>query len=102
MRKTSAYARRRWAPDPLASLRLLDRARPFDAGDTTEQHIKTRACFERLADGTADNDDFDRVAMAIKSSPRPWGCFQPEALRLAALLVFPTPVGVFLRRSPSS
>lgn len=65
MRKTSAYARRRWAPDPLASLRLLDRARPFDAGDTTEQHIKTRACFERLADGTADNDDFDRVAMEL-------------------------------------
>ncbi len=65
MRKTSTYARRRWAPDPLASLRLLDRARPFDAGDTTEQHIKTRACFERLADGTADNDDFDRVAIAI-------------------------------------
>ena len=65
MRKTSAYARRRWAPDPLASMRLLDRARPFDQGDTTEQHIKTRACFERLADGTADNDDFDRVAMAI-------------------------------------
>lgn len=65
MRKTSTYARRRWAPDPLASLRLLDRARPFDPGDTTEQHIKTRACFERLADGTADNDDFDRVAMAI-------------------------------------
>ena len=65
MRKTSAHARRRWQADPLASLRLLDRARPFDAGDTTEQHIKTRACFERLADGTADNDDFDRVAMAI-------------------------------------
>ena len=33
------------------------KARPFDPGDTTEQHIKTRACFERLADGTADNDD---------------------------------------------
>lgn len=65
MRKTSTYARRRRHADPLASLRLLDRARPFDQGDTTEQHIKTRACFERLADGTADNDDFDRVAMAI-------------------------------------
>lgn len=51
--------------DPLAAMRLLDRARPFDPGDTTEQHIKTRACFERLADGTADGDDFDRVAMAI-------------------------------------
>lgn len=65
MRKTSAYARRRRHADPLASLRLLDRARPFDAGDTTEQHIKTSACFDRLADGTADNDDFDRVAMAL-------------------------------------
>ena len=62
MRKAT---RRKWHADPLAGLRLLDRARPFDPGDTTEQHIKTRACFERLADGTADNDDFDRVAMAI-------------------------------------
>lgn len=65
MRKTNAYASRRWQADPLASLRLLDRARQFDAGDTTEQHIKTRAAFERLENGTADNDDFDRVAMAI-------------------------------------
>ena len=64
MRKTSAYARRRWQADPLASLRLLDSARPFDEGDTTDQHIKTRAAFERLGNGTADNDDFDRVAMA--------------------------------------
>ena len=62
MRKTT---RRKWHADPLAAMRLLDKARPFDAGDTTEQHIKTRACFERLEDGTADNDDFDRVAMAI-------------------------------------
>ena len=62
MRKTT---RRKWQADPLAGMRLLDRARPFDEGDTTEQHIKTRACFERLEDGTADNDDFDRVAMAI-------------------------------------
>lgn len=65
MRKTSTYARKRRHADPLAGLRLLDKARPFDPGDTTEQHIKTRACFDRLADGTADNDDFDRVAMAI-------------------------------------
>ena len=65
MRKTSAYARKRRHMDPLASLRLLDKARPFDPGDTTAEHIKTRACFERLADGTADNDDFDRVAMAL-------------------------------------
>ena len=62
MRKSTP---RKYRADPLAGLRLLDRARPFDKGDTTEQHIKTRACFERLADGTADNDDFDRVAMAI-------------------------------------
>ena len=65
MRKTTAYARKRRHTDPLAGIRVLDRARPFDEGDTTAEHIKTRACFERLADGTADNDDFDRVAMAI-------------------------------------
>lgn len=65
MRKTTAYARKRRHADPLAGIRVLDRARPFDEGDTTAEHIKTRACFERLADGTADNDDFNRVAMAI-------------------------------------
>ena len=65
MRKTTAYARKHRHMDPLAGIRVLDRARPFDEGDTTGEHIKTRACFERLADGTADNDDFDRVAMAL-------------------------------------
>lgn len=65
MRKTSTYARKRRHMDPLAGIRVLDRARPFDEGDTTGEHIKTRACFERLADGTADNDDFDRVATAL-------------------------------------
>ena len=65
MRKTSAYARKLRYADKMAGFRLLDRARPFDEGDTTAEHIKTRACFERLADGTADNDDFDRVAMAL-------------------------------------
>ena len=65
MKKTTTYARKLRHMDPLAGIRVLDRARPFDEGDTTGEHIKTRACFERLADGTADNDDFDRVAMAL-------------------------------------
>lgn len=65
MRKTSTYARKRRHVDPLAGIRVLDRARPFDEGDTTAEHIKTRACFERLADGTEDNDDFNRVATAL-------------------------------------
>ena len=33
-----------------AGLQLLDDARPFDAGDTTDSHIKTRAAFDRLCD----------------------------------------------------
>lgn len=49
----------------LTGLQLLDDARPFDAGDTTDSHLKTRAALDRLCDGTADNDDFDRVAIAI-------------------------------------
>ena len=51
--------------DSLAGLQLLDDARPFDAGDTTDQHIKTRFAFGRLCDGTAGDDDFNRVAIAI-------------------------------------
>ena len=65
MRKTTAYARKRRYADKMVGFRLLDRARPFDEGDTTGEHIKTRACFERLADGTAGNDDFNRVATAL-------------------------------------
>ena len=49
MKKTTTYARKRRHMDPLAGIRVLDRARPFDEGDTTAEHIKTRACFERLA-----------------------------------------------------
>ena len=56
---------RRDLADPLAGLRALDNARPFDEGDNTESHIKTRAAFERLRDASADDDDFDRVALAI-------------------------------------
>ena len=48
-----------------AGLQLLDDARPFDAGDTTDSHIKTRVAFDRLCDSTADDGDFDRVATAI-------------------------------------
>ena len=77
-RRTEAKHARRARPAPTlydramrkamqmtVGLQLLDDARPFDAGDTTESHLKTRAAFDRLCEGTADNDDFDRVAIAI-------------------------------------
>ena len=48
-----------------AGLQLLDDARPFDEGDTTDSHLLTRAAFDRLCDSTADDGDFDRVAIAI-------------------------------------
>lgn len=41
MRKSSPYARKRHHADKMAGFRLLDRARPFDEGDTTAEHIKT-------------------------------------------------------------
>lgn len=46
-------------------LQLLDDARPYDEGDATDAHIKAWAAFERLCDGTADAEDFNRVATAI-------------------------------------
>ncbi len=35
-------------------------------------------------------------AFMIKSSPRPWGCFQEKVISKKCQKVFPTPVGVFL------
>ncbi|WP_295851949.1 hypothetical protein [uncultured Xylophilus sp.] len=52
-------------PQELDPLRLLDRCRPYADGDTTVEHLKTRAAYERLLDGTASTDDFDRVGMAL-------------------------------------
>lgn len=54
--------------DPAAALlplRILTLARPYDAHETVDDHIKTRAAHERLVHGTGMQDDFDRVAIAI-------------------------------------
>ena len=36
------------------------------------------------------------ITLAIRSSPRPWGCFSVLIARILKLCVFPTTVGVFL------
>src|SRR5690606_12306262 len=35
-----------------------------------------------------------------QSSPRPWGCFCKDGISCACCSVFPTSVGVFLKRRP--
>lgn len=51
--------------DPTAGLRLLHNARPYEAGEMVDEHIKTRAAFDRLRDGQGDEEDFDRVSMML-------------------------------------
>lgn len=51
--------------DKLAPLTKLVNAMPHEPGEKAEEHIKVRAAFERLRDGSADTDDFNHVAMAI-------------------------------------
>ncbi len=51
--------------DPVAGLRLLDHARPYEPGEMIEQHNLTRAAFERLRTGCGDEADFDRVSMVF-------------------------------------
>ena len=42
----------------------------------------------------------DRIAsICCKSSPRPWGCFPIRQAKLPRKRVFPTPVGVFPKKS---
>lgn len=51
--------------DPTAALRLLHNARPYEAGEMVEEHLKTRASYERLRDGQGDEEDFDRLGMML-------------------------------------
>lgn len=52
----------------VTSIALLDDCKPYAEGLTTHSHLITRAAFDRLVDGSADEPDFDRVAMAINLS----------------------------------
>jgi hypothetical protein len=51
--------------DPVAGLRLLDHARPYEPGEMIAEHNLTRAAFERLRTGCGDEADFDRVSMVF-------------------------------------
>lgn len=49
--------------DPIAGIRLLHNARPYESGGMVEEHVLTRAAFERLRTGAGSETDFDRVSM---------------------------------------
>ena len=51
--------------DPTAGLRVLHNARPYEQGEMVDEHVKTRAAFERLRDGQGGEEDFDRVSMML-------------------------------------
>ncbi len=50
--------------------------------------------------GVSQADVFFKAG--IESSPRPWGCFWYLAQAAATVMVFPTPVGVFLEEAGSA
>lgn len=45
--------------------KLLDDCRPYEEGELTARFIKIFAAFERLQDGSADEDDFQFVAQGM-------------------------------------
>lgn len=51
--------------DRMAPLSMLMNAIAHQPGEKAGEHLKTRAAFDRLVDGTADTDDFNHVAMTI-------------------------------------
>ena len=59
---------RRWQKDPLAALRLLNSARPYEEKELEPEHIRIKAAYVRLRDGGADEDDFDLVAHSLNAS----------------------------------
>lgn len=68
MKKTSLYARKRMhrpPSDSLAGMRVLDNCKPYEEGEAMSAHMLTNESLIRLKQGTAQSDDFDRVAMAL-------------------------------------
>ena len=48
-----------------APMALLADCQPYAPGELTQDLLKVRAAYERLVDGTADLDDFNRLAVAL-------------------------------------
>lgn len=48
-----------------ATFVLLSDCQPYAPGELTQDLLKVRAAYDRLVDGTADQDDFNRVAVAL-------------------------------------
>ena len=49
----------------LKPIALLDACRPYAESELAHDLLRIMACYERLKDGTADEEDFNRVAVAI-------------------------------------
>lgn len=49
----------------LKPIALLEECRPYKEVEVAHDMLKIRAAFERLKDGTADQDDFNRVGVAF-------------------------------------
>ena len=49
----------------LKPLTLLNDCRPYTPEEIAGDLIRIRACYDRLKDGTADQEDFNRVGVAI-------------------------------------
>ena len=59
------------------------------------RHLPPRArCLPHARGGVSSSAS--RVSIISMSSPRPWGCFCLSNIRYCSMMVFPTPVGVFL------
>lgn len=63
--RTRPSIRTTYRIDPVAGLRLLDHARPYEPDEMLAEHNLTRVSFERLRTGGGDEGDFDRVSMML-------------------------------------
>lgn len=66
--RKAAHHKRRFHKDPLAAMRLLGMAKPYEPGRLVTEHIECRVSFERLRDGGATEQDFDLVAHILNTA----------------------------------
>ena len=66
--RTTSHAKRKYAADPLAIYRVLNRIEPFDARELLRLELPIRMSYEAIKTGQGSESDFHDLAAAVNAT----------------------------------
>lgn len=66
--RSASQHKRRWAADPLAAFKLINKIEPFNADELMRLELPIRMSFESLRSGKGCESDFHDLAAAINTT----------------------------------